>query len=213
MSKVVVDISVSLDGFVAGPDRTLEEPLGVGGEKLHAWVISTRGWRETHGLDGGEEGTNSDLIKETVDRAGATIMGRGMFSGGSGPWSEDPNADAWWGDEPPFHHPVFVLTHHEREPQQKDGGTTFTFVTGGIDAALEQARGAAGDKDIQISGGGNTIQQFLNAGFVDEINLHIAPVLLGGGVRLFDGPKDVPVEFKIERVISSDGATHVRYVM
>ena len=211
MSQVIVDISVSLDGFVAGPEPTLEEPLGRGGERLHDWVVSTKSWRESHGLEGGEEGDDADLLRETIDRVGATIMGRHMFSGGSGPWSEDPNADAWWGDEPPFRHQVFVLTHHEREPVQKKGGTTFTFVTDGIDSALDQARTAAGDKDIQISGGADVIQQYLNAGLIDEVNIHIAPVLLGGGVRLFDGIRDVPTAFEIDRVVTSDAATHIRY--
>ena len=138
-------------------------------------------------------------------------MGRRMFSGGSGPWSEDPNADAWWGDEPPFHHPVFVLTHHEREPEQKEGGTTFTFVTDGIESALDQARMAAGDKGIQIAGGANVVQQYLNAGFVDELNCHIAPVLLGDGVRLFEDLREGPIDVAIDRVVTSDVVTHVRY--
>lgn len=211
MSKVIVDISVSLDGFVAGPNATLEEPLGRGGEKLHEWVVSTKGWRESHGLDGGQEGENSDLMEETIGRVGATVMGRRMFSGGSGPWSEDPNPDGWWGDEPPFHHPVFVLTHHERESVEKQGGTTFTFVTDGIESALDQAREAAGNKDVQISGGANAIQQFLNAGLVDEVNLHVAPVFLGDGVRLFEDLRQVPREVGIERVVASDAVTHVRY--
>lgn len=211
MSKVVVEITVSLDGFVAGPNATLEEPLGRGGEKLHEWVVSTNSWRVAHGLDGGEGGADSDLLAETIARAGTTIMGRRMFSGGSGPWAEDPNPDGWWGDEPPFHHPVFVLTHHERESVEKQGGTTFTFVTGGIEAALAQAREAAGDKDVQVSGGANVIQQFLNAGLVDEINLHVAPVLLGDGARLFDDLTQLPRDLAIDRVVASDAATHVRY--
>src|SRR3954466_6276171 len=152
MSKLFVDISMSLDGYVAGPDPSLDDPLGKGGEQLHEWIFPTAAWREPHGREGGETGPDSDMVARTA-RTGATIMGRGMFSGGAGPWESDPNADAWWGDDPPFHHPVFVLTHHEREPVAKEGGTTFTFVTDGIESALEQARAAAGDLDVVVAGG------------------------------------------------------------
>src|SRR5215210_9125977 len=145
MAKLTLDISMSLDGFIAGPNQTLDEPLGRGGEQLHEWGIGTKAFRQAHGLSGGEENADSEMVEKSLATKGATVMGRRMFSGGEGPWEADPNADAWWGDEPPFHHPVFILTHHEREPVQKEGGTTFTFVTDGIDAALEQARAAAGD--------------------------------------------------------------------
>lgn len=210
MSGVIVDISVSVDGYVAGPDPSLEQPLGGNGEELHEWATRTAAWRESHGLEGGETGAESDLIGEVLERCGATIMGRRMFSGGSGPWEQDPNADAWWGDEPPFHHPVFVLTHHAREPVDKKGGTRFTFVTDGIESALDQARSAAAGKDIAIAGGADVIQQYVGAGVVDEINLHVAPMMLGGGVRLFDGPGD-PLELDIVRTVESPAATHVRY--
>src|SRR5215210_7266172 len=162
MSRLFFDLSISLDGYLAGPNQTLDEPLGRGGEALHEWALATRAWRAPHGMEGGEVGADSDVMEETIRRAGATIMGRRMFSGGSGPWKDDPNADAWWGDEPPFHHPVFILTHHEREPVVKEGGTTFTFVTDGIESALEQARAAAGDRDVAIGGGADVAQQYLD---------------------------------------------------
>jgi len=186
MPELILDISMSLDGFVAGPNPTLEDPLGQGGEQLHEWVIGTKAWREAHGQEGGQEGVDSDLAAELVGQASATIMGRRMFSGGAGPWEEDPNADAWWGDNPPFHHSVFVLTHHEREPLELKGGTTFTFVTDGIESALEQARAAAGDGDIRLGGGADVAQQYLRAGLLDRVQLHVVPVLLGQGTRLFE---------------------------
>ena len=210
MSKVTVDISISLDGFVAGPNPTLEEPLGEGGERLHDWVIATQPWRESHGLSGGETGIDADVMNESIGKVGATIMGRRMFSGGAGSWSDDPNADGWWGDKPPFHHPVFVLTHHERAPVAKQGGTTFTFVTTGIEPALDQALAAAGDKNVAVAGGANAIQQYLNAGLVDELQIHVAPVLLGGGVRLFDDVQKAPVGLEYTSVIESPSVAHLR---
>ena len=211
MTKLKLDISTSLDGFVAGPNATLEEPLGQGGEQLHEWVLAVAAWRETHGREGGETGVDNDVTVEHVESLGATIMGRRMFSGGEGPWEDDPKADGWWGDDPPFHHPVFILTHHAREPETKEGGTTFTFVTDGIEAALEQARAAAGDKDIAIAGGANVAQQYLQAGLLDELQIHVAPVLLGGGVRLFgDAGGELPA-IEPTRVIESPTVTHIRY--
>src|SRR5437868_1685104 len=187
MGKLVVDISMSLDGFVAGPNQTLEEPLGRGGDQLHEWALVLKSWREPHGLEGGETNVDSEVMAEHLGRIGATIMGRRMFSGGEGPWEDDPNADAWWGDDPPFHHPVFVLTHHERELLPLKGGTTFTFVTDGIESALEQAQAAAGDGDIRLAGGADVVRQYLRAGLVDRLQLHVAPVLFGQGTRLFEG--------------------------
>lgn len=210
VSKVSVDITMSLDGFVAGPNPTLENPLGEGGELLHEWVVSTRPWRESHGLDGGETGIDAQVVSESLAKVGATVMGRRMFSGGAGPWAGDPNADGWWGDEPPFHHAVFVLTHHEREQVVKSGGTTFTFVTGGITAALEEARAAAGEKHVLVAGGANAIQQYLNAGLVDEMQIHVAPLLLGGGVRLFDNVQGTPFELEYTQVIESASVSHLR---
>jgi dihydrofolate reductase len=211
VTKLILDISMSLDGFVAGPDQTLEDPLGKGGEQLHEWVFATRAWQEGHGRSGGEDSADSEIVAEHLGRIGATIMGRRMFSGGAGPWEGDPNADAWWGDEPPFHHPVFILTHHAREPETKEGGTTFTFVTDGIERALEQARAAAGGKDVQLSGGGNVAQQYLKAGLLDEIQVHVAPVLLGGGVRLFEDGLAHPPGVECTRVVESPAVTHLRY--
>ena len=211
MAKLTFEISMSLDGFVAGPNQTLESPLGDGGEGLHDWVTGLAAWREPHGLAGGTTTPDSEVLEESVRNTGATVMGRRMFSGGSGPWEEDPNADGWWGDDPPFHTPVFILTHHAREPVTKQGGTTFTFVTEGIEAALEQARAAAGDKDVAVGGGASVAQQYLNAGLLDEFQLHVVPVLLGDGVRLFDRGRDRAVELEATRVIHSPAVTHLRY--
>src|SRR3954447_25161861 len=180
------EISQSLDGFVAGPEPTMEEPLGRRGEELHECILGLAAWREPHGRDGGEEGPESDQIRAGRARAGAVVMGRSMFSGGSGPWETDGNANGWWGGEPPFGMPVFVLPHHEREPLEL-GATRFEFVTGGIEEAVERAIAAAGGKDVQIAGGASVGRQALAAGLVDELLLHTAPVLLGGGTRLFDG--------------------------
>ena len=209
---VFINISMSLDGYVAGPDQTLEEPLGQGGEQLHEWVFPLASWREPHGLAGGETGPEDDLVRESVDRTGAVIMGRRMFSGGSGPWESDPNADAWWGDNPPFHVPVFILTHHEREPVDKEGGTTFTFVTDGFESALEQALAAAGDKDVAIAGGAEVAQQALRAGVVDDVTLHLAPVLLGGGASLFGGV-GTDLKLRLTNVLEGPHATHLEYAV
>jgi dihydrofolate reductase len=212
MAKLTFDISMSLDGFTAGPNQTLHEPLGKGGEGLHEWVVALKAWREPHGLSGGETNTSSDVVEEGLRNTGATVMGRRMFSGGEGAWEDDPNADAWWGDDPPFHHPVFILTHHAREPVTKEGGTTFTFVTEGIEAALEQAREAAGDKNVAIGGGASVAQQYLKAGLLDELQLHVVPVFLGDGVRLFEnhvGPARAGLE--CTKVVEAPGVTHLRY--
>jgi dihydrofolate reductase len=213
MEKVILDISMSLDGFVAGPNQTLDEPLGEGGERLHEWAFGLKSFRERHGLPGGDANVDSDVLEESVRATGATVMGRRMFSGGRGPWEDDPNADAWWGDDPPFHHPVFVLTHHAREPVAKQGGTTFTFVTEGIEAALERARAAAGEADVAIGGGANVAQQYLRAGLLDELQIHVVPVLLGDGVRLFEHHvADPPRGLECTRVIESPtGVAHLRY--
>jgi dihydrofolate reductase len=211
VGALIVDITMSLDGYVAGPNATLEEPLGEGGEALHEWIYGLASWRESHGLEGGVTGgADDDLLREALERSGATIMGRRMFSGGEGPWEDDPKADAWWGDEPPFHHSVFILTSHPREAEQKQGGTTFTFVTDGIESALAQAREAAGDKDVYVGGGANVVQQYLRAGLVDELQIHVAPLLLGGGVRLF-ADAESPTNLELDRVVDSPGATHLRY--
>jgi dihydrofolate reductase len=202
-----LNISMSLDGFVAGPNQTLEEPLGNGGDALHEWAIKLESWRSLHGLDGGEANPDDEIMRGSHDRTGAFVMGRRMFSGGSGPWEDDPKANGWWGDDPPFDGPVFVVTHHEREPLVL-GTTTFTFVEG-IEEAIRLAREAAGEKDVQISGGGSVAQQALDAGLLDELSLHVAPVLLGGGVRLFEDPQRRPVE--LVRAIGSPDVTHLEY--
>ena len=210
MAKVTAEISMSLDGFVAGPNQTLEQPLGAGGELLHEWAFGLKTFREMHGTEGGETGSDDDLLAERVRETGAVVMGRRMFSGGDGPWEDDPNADGWWGDDPPFHVPVFVLTHHAREPLAMQGGTTFNFVTSGIESAIEQARAAAGDKNVAIGGGASVIQQGINAGLVDELLIHLVPVLLGGGVRLLDGVDDIPR--KLERTHVADSPTGVTHL-
>jgi len=211
MTRLTFDISMSLDGYIAGPNPTLEEPLGEGGELLHEWGLATATWRETHGRPGGERNIDDEVMAEVFARSGATIMGRRMFSGGEGPWEDDPNADAWWGDEPPFRHPVFVLTHHAREPVAKEGGTTFTFVTDGIESAAEQARAAAGDKDVGIGGGASVAQQYLRAGLLDEVQLHVVPLLLGGGARLLDNLGGAKLDLEQVRVIEAPGVAHLTY--
>ena len=210
MGQVIAEISMSLDGYVAGPSPTHEEPLGAGGEKLHEWVVGTRAWRRMHGMDGGEDNDDSKLYEESVASYGPVVMGRLMFSGGEGSWEQDSNANGWWGDEPPFHAPVFVVTHHEREPLTLSD-TTFTFVTGGVESAIEQAWAAAGERAVSIAGGASVIGQALAAGLLDELNIHVAPVLLGGGTPLFgdyDGPQ---VDLECTRVIQSPAVTHLRY--
>jgi dihydrofolate reductase len=211
MGAVVCNISMSLDGFIAGPNQTLEQPLGEGGEGLHQWAFAAASWRERHGLSGGEANPDSEVVEETLRNTGATVMGRRMFSGGEGRWEEDPNADAWWGDDPPFGHPVFVLTHHAREPVAKQGGTTFNFVTDGIEAALERARAAAGEGDVSVAGGANVVQQYLGAGLLDELQIHLVPVLLGNGVRLLDRLDSERIEVQKSRVIDSPAVTHLSY--
>jgi dihydrofolate reductase len=191
---------MSLDGFVAGPNDGPELPLGEGGERLHEWVFGLASWREPHGLDGGETNKDSEILDEALNAAGAIVVGRRMFDNAGG-----------WGDNPPFHKPVFVLTHEVRENLAKEGGTTFTFVSDGIESALEQAKAAAADKDVSVAGGANTIQQYLRAGLLDEMQIHVAPLLLGGGIRLFEhlGPDQVGLEST--RVIASPHVTHLRF--
>jgi dihydrofolate reductase len=207
MSRVTCQISVSLDGFVAGPNQTLEIPLGEGGERLHEWVVRTESWRAQHGHAGGERSADSAVVEEVTKGVGAYIMGRKMFGGGDGPWDESWRG--WWGEDPPFHTPVFVLTHHPREPLPMEGGTTFNFVTDGIESALEQARSAAGDKDVMIAGGASAVQQYLAAGLLDELYLHVVPVVLGAGERLLENVGDPTIE-PVE-VVASPAVTHVKY--
>jgi dihydrofolate reductase len=209
MSKVRVHIAISADGYVAGPNQSNENPLGEGGEQLHNWFIELKAWREPHGRDGGEVNANTAIAEESLANVGAEIMGRGKFGPpGGGPWG-DGAWQGWWGEDPPFHKPVFVVTHHEREPLTLSD-TTFTFVTEGIDAALEQARKAADGKDVYIGGGADIINQYLAAGLVDELEVHIAPLILGGGERLFDG---VGPDLKLEqlRAVEGPGVAHLKY--
>lgn len=198
MGKVVFDITMSLDGYVAGPDDGPELGLGVGGERLHEWVVELASWREPHGLEGGETNASSQ-VAEDMGASGAVIVGKRMFDNAHG-----------WGDEPPFRKPVFVLTHTAREPLTR-GETTFTFVTEGIESAVERAKAAAGENDVSIGGGASTAQQALKAGLVDEVRLTFAPILLGGGVALFDGLGPDDVELEVTRVVEGPKATHVRY--
>ncbi len=210
MARLRLDITMSLDGYVAGPHQTLEQPLGQGGGGLHEWLFANAAWRAQHGLTGGEDTADTRVVEASLSGVGAYLMGRRMFSGGSGAWADDPNADGWWGDDPPFHVPVFVLTQHARERLDKDGGTSFTFVTDGIEAALEQARAAAGDADVVIAGGANIAQQYVAAGLVDELQVHVAPILLGDGVRLFER-LDGPVSLQSVGVVEGPLAAHLTY--
>jgi dihydrofolate reductase len=207
MNSVVCQISISLDGFVAGPNQSVDNPLGEGGERLHEWVFVTESWRRLQGMEGGEHSADSEVIDEVFQDVGAYIMGRKMFGGGDGPWDE--TWTGWWGEDPPYHVPVFVLTHHAREPLPMEGGTTFNFITDGIESALEQARAAAGDKDVMIAGGASAVRQYLAAGLLDELYLHIAPVVLGAGERLLENVGDPTLE-QI-KVIASPAVTHVKY--
>jgi len=208
MSKVRAHISTSLDGYVAGPNETNENPLGEGGEGLHEWIIELKAWREPHGREGGAENVSTGIVEEENANVGAEIMGRGKFGpAGGGPWGDEP-WQGWWGEDPPFHKPVFVLTHHEREPLTLSD-TTFTFVSDGIESALAQAREAAGDEDVFLGGGADSINQYLAAGLVDEIELHVVPVLLGGGKRLFEGVGDLKLEQL--RAVEAPGVAHLKY--
>jgi dihydrofolate reductase len=210
VSKLSLKISMSLDGYVAGPDQSVKNPLGVGGTRLHEWVFRLEVWRATHGLKGGVVNESNRVVGQSLANVGATIMGRNMFGGHPGPWSEERPWDGWWGSKPPFHHPVFVLTHHPREPLVLEG-TTFTFVTGGIEVALEQARRAADGKDVSLAGGANAAQQYLAAGLVDEMEINLVPTLLGAGERLFDHVGDDLHGLVLVRTVSTPEVTHLKF--
>jgi dihydrofolate reductase len=201
--------SISLDGFTAGPDQSLDDPLGVGGPQLHAWIQELAVWRRAHGMDGGIESPSTAVLEEAGANLGAYVMGRNMFGGGPGPWADEP-WNGWWGDNPPFHLPVFVVTHHARPPLECEGGTSFTFVADGVEAAVAQAREAAAGRDVMISGGSAVARQCLAAGLVDELRLDLVPVVLGGGVRLFDEGEP---SFELEQlsVVEGRGVTHLAY--
>ena len=209
MARLRANIATSLDGFVAGPRQSVDDPLGVGGMQLHSWAFELGAWREAHGLEGGAVNASTAVVEELLDNLGASIMGRNMF-GGSGRWQDQP-WDGWWGDDPPFHTPVFVVTHHPREPLVMRGGTTFTFVTDGVESAFEQAREAAGGKDVSVAGGASIIQQCLKAGLLDELQINLVPVLLGSGERLLDNLEGAEIELECTRVVEAPGVTHLRY--
>lgn len=212
MQKLRFRISMSLDGFVAGPQQSVDHPLGVGGERLHEWVFPLATWRTMHGLEGGEVNESTAVIEESRAGIGATIMGRNMFGGHPGRWREDDPWNGWWGSNPPFQHSVIVLTHFPREPLQLDGGTMFYFVTGGIEAALWQARELAGTLDVALAGGALAARQYLKAGLVDEIEISLIPVLLGAGEPLWDGLGDALQRFEHVRTIAAPGVTHHKFV-
>jgi dihydrofolate reductase len=211
MSKLRCHISISLDGFVAGPNQSMESPLGKGGERLHDWAFSLAAWRHAHGHEGGDVNESTAIFEESRQNVGAGVMGRNMFGPpGGGPWGDEPWT-GWWGDDPPYHYPVFVLTHHPRDPERMKGGTTFYFVTDGIESAVEQARHAAGGKDVMLWGGAEVVNQSLAAGLLDELELNVAPVLLGDGARLFDNLGDVQVQLEQVRAVEAPGVTHLKY--
>jgi dihydrofolate reductase len=211
VSKLRFRISMSLDGFVAGPSQSVDNPLGIGGMRLHEWAFGLASWRAPHGLEGGEVNESTRVIEESLANIGATVMGRNMFGGHPGRWDAKQPWNGWWGVNPPFHHPVFVLTHHKREPLELDGGTTFTFVTNGIEAALEQARRAGGGKDVSLAGGAKAAQEYLAAGLVDEMEISLVPTLLGSGERLFEGVGDDLRGLKLVRTVVAPQVTHLKF--
>jgi dihydrofolate reductase len=211
VSKLRCHISMSLDGFVAGPNQSEKNPLGEGGERLHDWVVSLAAWREAHGKQAGEVNDSSRVVEESRENVGAGVMGRNMFGPtGGGPWG-DEQWTGWWGEDPPYHYPVFILTHYPRDPVAMKGGTTFHFVTDGIESALEQATEAAGGKDVMLWGGAQVVNQYLAAGLLNELELHVVPVLLGGGARLLDNVGDAELRLEQIRAVEAPGVTHLKY--
>jgi dihydrofolate reductase len=211
MSKLRFRISMSLDGFVAGPNQSVDHPLGVGGTRLHEWAFSLAAFREMHGLEGGEINQSTAVIAEAFANVGATVMGRNMFGGHPGAWDAARPWNGWWGTNPPFHHPVFVVTHHAREPLELEGGTTFTFVPQGIETALERARRAAAGRDVSLGGGADVARQFLDAGLIDEMVISLVPTLLGSGERLFDGVSDLH-GLELVRTLPAPKVAHLYFV-
>jgi dihydrofolate reductase len=211
MPKLRFNVAMSLDGYVAGPRQSLENPLGEGGEALHEWAFVTKTFRDTHDLgDGGETGLDDEHAGRWNQNIGATIMGRNMFGPVRGPWG-DSEWTGWWGADPPYHGPVFVLTHHDHDPIPMDGGTTFSFVTEGIESALESAFAAAGGLDVAIGGGASTIQQYLRARLVDEMELHVVPMFLGGGERLFENLDGGLEGYECVELVSSPAVAHYTF--
>lgn len=211
MSKLSLRISMSFDGYTSGPDQSLKAPLGLGGERLHEWVVALRVWRAAHGKPGGVDDESSRVLEDEIANIGATIMGRHMFGGHPGGWDATAPWKGWWGAKPPFHHPVFVVTHHARAPLVMEGNTTFHFVTTGIESALEQARRAAGGKDIALAGGASVCRQYLKAGLVDEMRIHQVPTLLGGGERLFEGVDDLH-GLELVETVTAPNVTHFTFL-
>ena len=211
MAKLRLNLTMSLDGYVAGPRQSLENPLGEGGLDLHGWAFATRSFRAMQGMEGGETGIDDDIAGGWNRNVGATIMGRNMFGPIRGDWGDD-RWTGWWGDDPPHHTPVFVLTHHARKPVQMQGGTSFHFVTDGIEAALTQAVEAAGGKDVSLGGGADAAQQYLRAGLIDEMQVHVVPLFLGSGARLFDNLDGGPEGYQCVALVSSSAAAHYTYV-
>jgi dihydrofolate reductase len=210
LARLRFRISTSLDGYTAGPEQSVKNPLGIGGEGLHQWAFPLAAWRKPHGLKGGKVNQSSSVMEDLLANLGATIMGRNMFGGHPGPWDRENPWNGWWGDDPPFHHPVFVLTHHARPPLTMKGGTTFTFVTDGIRSAYEQASRAAKGRDVALAGGADVARQYLNAGLVDEMVLHLVPTLLGSGERLFEGVTDLRGLRPVQTVAAPD-VTHLKF--
>ena len=202
---------MSFDGYVAGPNQSVENPLGIGGERLHEWATALQTWRQAHNQAGGQVNESSRVLDESLAGIGATLMGRNMFGGHPGPWDARQPWTGWWGANPPFHHPVFVLTHYARPTLELDGGTSFTFVTDGIEAALEQARTAAKGKDVALAGGARAAQQYLKAGLVDEMEIHLVPTMLGAGERLFEGVSDNVQGLELVRTVTTPQVTHFKF--
>jgi dihydrofolate reductase len=210
MSRLRLSITMSLDGYVSGPDQSEENPIGVGGTALHEWFFPLKAFQEMHGGEGGEVNASSAVVHGRWENIGATIMGRNMFGPVRGPWP-DESWRGWWGENPPYHHPVFVLTHHPREPLEMDGGTTFHFVSDGIESALSQAKEAAQGRDVWLAGGASTVNQYVAAGLVNEIDVSIAPLILGAGERLFEGVGAGTVTLEQTRVVDAPGVAHIKY--
>ena len=202
---------MSLDGFVAGPNQSVDNPLGIGGMRLHEWAFALEQWKAAHGLKGGVVNDSNRVVEESLANIGATIMGRNMFGGHPGPWNTKNPWKGWWGENPPFHHPVFVLTHHPRKPLTMEGGTTFTFVTDGIESALAHAQRAAGNADVSLAGGASAAQQFLTASLVDEMEITLVPTLLGSGERLFDRVGDDLHGLELVRTVATPEVTHLKF--
>ena len=209
--RLRLKLSMSLDGYVAGPHQSVENPLGIGGMRLHEWAFPLKAFRAMHGQEGGEVDASTQVIEELFANVGATVMGRNMFGGHPGDWNREKPWNGWWGTNPPFHHPVFVVTHHAREPLKLEGGTTFHFVTGGLHMALDQAFHAAGGKDVSLGGGANIARQYFTAGLVDEMDLSVAPVLLGSGERLFEGTGDNLHGLELVRTITAPNVVHLKF--